>query len=81
MSNTTYRKKLIEVTLPLVSINDASAKEKGNPFLKVHPRNLHQWWARRPLATCRAMPSAPCSLRRLFPGQQFSIAFLDFLVY
>ena len=37
MSNTTYRKKLIEVTLPLVSINDASAKEKGNPFLKGHP--------------------------------------------
>jgi len=35
----TYRKKLIEVTLPLVSINDASAKEKGNPFLKGHPRN------------------------------------------
>ena len=32
MSNPTYRKKLIEVTLPLVSINDASAKEKGNPF-------------------------------------------------
>ena len=59
MSNPTYRKKLIEVTLPLVSINDASAKEKGNPFLKGHPRNLHQWWARRPLATCRAMPSAP----------------------
>ncbi len=37
MSNPTYRKKLIEVTLPLVSINDASAKEKGNPFLKGHP--------------------------------------------
>ena len=56
MTNPTYRKKLIEVTLPLVSINDASAKEKGNPFLKGHPCNLHQWWARRPLATCRAMP-------------------------
>jgi hypothetical protein len=56
MTNPTYRKKLIEVTLPLVSINDASATEKGNPFLKGHPRNLHQWWARRPLATCRAMP-------------------------
>jgi hypothetical protein len=39
MTNPTYRKKLIEVTLPLVSINDASAKEKGNPFLKGHPRN------------------------------------------
>jgi hypothetical protein len=58
MTNPTYRKKLIEVTLPLVSINDASATEKGNPFLKGHPRNLHQWWARRPLATCRAIRSA-----------------------
>jgi len=60
MTNPTYRKKMIEVTLPLVSINDASAKEKGNQFLKGHPRNLHQWWARRPLATCRVMPYAPC---------------------
>jgi|694.fasta_scaffold50908_4 putative DNA methylase len=48
-------KKLIEVALPLDSINEASAKEKGNPFLKGHPRNLHQWWARRPLAAARAV--------------------------
>lgn len=48
-------KKLIEVGLPLDAINEASAKEKGNPFLKGHPRNLHQWWARRPLAAARAV--------------------------
>ena len=48
-------RKLIEVALPLDAINDASAKEKGNPFLKGHPRNLHQWWARRPQATARAV--------------------------
>ena len=66
----TYRKKLIEVPLPLVSINDASAKEKGNPFLKGHPRNLHQWWARRPLATCRAMPSAFCFCQIRNPQSQ-----------
>lgn len=52
MSN---RKKLIEVSLPLDLINKASAEEKGNPFLKGHPRNLHQWWARRPLPACRAV--------------------------
>lgn len=49
------KKKLIEVALPLEAINKASTKEKGNPFLKGHPRNLHQWWARRPLATARAV--------------------------
>ena len=50
-----YKKKLIEVALPLEAINVASALEKGNPFLKGHPRNLHQWWARRPHAAARAV--------------------------
>jgi putative DNA methylase len=48
-------KKLIEVAVPLDAINEAAQKEKGNPFLKGHPRNLHQWWARRPLAAARAV--------------------------
>lgn len=52
---TTYKKKLIEVAIPLEAINAASIKEKGNPFLKGHPRALHQWWARRPLPACRAV--------------------------
>lgn len=50
-----YRKKLIEVAIPLEAINAASIKEKSNPFLKGHPRALHQWWARRPLPACRAV--------------------------
>ena len=50
-----YNKKLIEVAIPLEAINAASALEKGNPFLKGHPRNLHQWWARRPHAAARAV--------------------------
>lgn len=50
-----YKKKLIEVALPLEAINTASAQEKGNPFLKGHPRNLHQWWARRPQVAARAV--------------------------
>ncbi len=48
-------KKLIEVALPLDDINEHAAAEKNNPFLKAHPRNLHLWWARRPLATARAV--------------------------
>jgi putative DNA methylase len=49
------RKKLIEVALPLEAINVASATEKSNPFLNGHPRSMHIWWARRPLAACRAV--------------------------
>ncbi|NMC64134.1 MAG: DUF1156 domain-containing protein, partial [SAR324 cluster bacterium] len=52
---TTYRKKLIEVSLPLEAINLACQSEKYNPFLKNHPRAIHHWWARRPLAACRAV--------------------------
>lgn len=48
-------KKLIEVALPLDAINASAGKEKGNPFLKGHPRNLHQWWARRPFGAARAV--------------------------
>jgi putative DNA methylase len=47
-----YRKKLIEVALPLEAINAASAKEKN--IRHGHPSTLHLWWARRPLAACRA---------------------------
>ena len=47
------RKKLIEVALPLDAINAASAKEKS--IRHGHPSTLHLWWARRPLAACRAV--------------------------
>lgn len=49
-----YRKKLIEVALPLEAINKASAYEKM-PGIGPHPRGLHLWWARRPLAAARAV--------------------------
>jgi putative DNA methylase len=49
-----YRKKLIEVALPLEAINEASRREKS-PFTRNHPRALHVWWARRPLVACRAV--------------------------
>ncbi|MFO1152784.1 MAG: DUF1156 domain-containing protein [Rhodospirillales bacterium] len=47
------RRKLIEVSLPLEAINAASAREKS--IRHGHPSTLHLWWARRPLAACRAV--------------------------
>lgn len=49
----TYKKKLIEVALPLEAINKASAREKS--IRHGHPSTLHIWWARRPLAAARAV--------------------------
>ncbi|MCR8493474.1 DUF1156 domain-containing protein [Brucella anthropi] len=50
---TQYKKKLIEVAIPLEAINAASAREKS--IRHGHPSTLHLWWARRPLAACRAV--------------------------
>lgn len=49
----TYKRKLIEVALPLEAINKASAREKS--IRHGHPSTLHLWWARRPLAAARAV--------------------------
>ena len=49
----TYKKKLIEVALPLAVINAESAREKS--IRHGHPSTLHLWWARRPLAAARAV--------------------------
>ena len=49
----TYRKKLIEVDLPLDKINRESAREKS--IRHGHPSTLHLWWSRKPLAACRAV--------------------------
>jgi len=67
---TPYRKKLIEVALPLDAINKASAREKS--IRHGHPSTLHLWWARRPLAAARAvifaqMVDDPSSNPNLFP--------------
>lgn len=47
------KRKLIEVALPLEAINRESAREKS--IRHGHPSTLHLWWARRPLATARAV--------------------------
>ncbi len=70
----TIRKTLIEVALPLEAINKASAHEK-QPGIGAHPRGLHLWWARRPLAAARAvifgqMVDDPSSLPDLFPTEK-----------
>lgn len=49
----TYKKKLIEVALPLATINKEAAREKS--IRHGHPSTLHLWWARRPLAAARAV--------------------------
>ena len=53
MNQPAYRKKLIEVDLPLDVINRESSREKS--IRHGHPSTLHLWWARRPLAACRAV--------------------------
>jgi hypothetical protein len=69
----TYRKKIIEVTLPLEAINAASAREKS--IRHGHPSTLHLWWARRPLAACRAvlfsqLVDDPSSWSERFPTEE-----------
>ena len=49
-----YKKKLIEVAIPLEAINRAAEYEKL-PGIGPHPRGIHLWWARRPQGTCRAI--------------------------
>ncbi len=68
-----YRKKLIEVALPLEAINKEAAREKS--IRHGHPSTLHLWWARRPLAACRAVLFAslvddPSSHPEQFPTEE-----------
>lgn len=68
-----YKKKLIEVALPLEAINKESAREKS--IRHGHPSTLHLWWARRPLAAARAVIWAslvddPSSRPKEFPTEE-----------
>jgi putative DNA methylase len=67
------KKKLIEVALPLEAINKEAAREKSIRY--GHPSTLHVWWARRPLAACRAVLFAslvddPSSHPERFPTEE-----------
>ena len=68
-----YRKKLIEVALPLDEINYHAAREKS--IRHGHPSTLHLWWSRKPLAACRAVLFAslvddPSSRSEEFPTEE-----------
>lgn len=47
------KRKLIEVGIPLKTINEESAREKS--IRHGHPSTLHLWWSRKPLAIARAV--------------------------
>ena len=73
MEHVVTRKKLIEVALPLEAINAASVREKS--IRHGHPSTLHLWWARRPLATARAvlfsqLVDDPSSRPESFPTEE-----------
>src|SRR5579883_2334306 len=46
-----YPKRLIEVDLPIKQISEHARREKSSGPISM----LHIWWARRPLAACRAV--------------------------
>lgn len=48
-----YPKRLIEVNLPIKRISEHARREKS--IRHGHISTLHIWWARRPLAACRAV--------------------------
>src|SRR5881397_804742 len=48
-----YPKRLIEVDLPIRRVSAHARREKN--LRQGHISTLHIWWARRPLAACRAV--------------------------
>ena len=53
IGSTKYPKRLIEVDLPIKEISAHARREKS--IRHGHISTLHIWWARRPLAACRAV--------------------------
>jgi len=59
-------KRIAEVDFPIAVVSKHAAREKS--IRHGHPSTLHLWWARRPLAACRAVLLAlllpdPCDER------------------
>jgi putative DNA methylase len=72
-------KRLIEDALPIAAINVVAQREKIG-HAATHPRKLHLWWARRPLAAARAAVYAalvPADSRDRTPSEE--AAFFDSL--
>jgi putative DNA methylase len=53
MAESEHGRRLIEDYLPIATINQVAQREKIG-HIAAHPRKLHLWWARRPLAAARA---------------------------
>jgi len=73
-------KRLIEVDLPIKTISAHARREKS--IRHGHISTLHIWWARRPLAACRAVL---CAALWLDPAdkecpQSFRVAVAEILV-
>ena len=67
-------KRLAEVDFPIAEVSKHAVREKS--IRHGHPLTLHLWWARRPLASCRAVLMAlllpdPCDPHcpKAFKGQ------------
>ena len=72
-------KRLIEDAIPIAAINVVAQREKIG-HAATHPRKLHLWWARRPLAAARAAVYAalvPAEGRDRTPAEE--AAFFDSL--
>lgn len=77
-----YPKRLIEVDLPIKRISAHSRREKS--IRHGHISTLHIWWARRPLAACRAVTCAalwPDPADPLCPGDFIKAARLEMLAW
>lgn len=61
-------RRLVEVDFPIVEVSRHAVREKKFPVPRGLPSTMHHWWARRPLASSRAMLLAlllpdPCDRR------------------
>ena len=80
-------KRLIEVDLPIRRISEHARREKS--IRHGHISTLHIWWARRPLAACRAVlcaslwpdpadPNCPAAINApLLDAARQALAFID----
>jgi putative DNA methylase len=67
-------RRLIEDLIPVAAINEVAQREKIG-HAKTHPRKLHLWWARRPLAAARAAVYATLVRSENLPDEARSAEF------
>lgn len=77
MKDANFKRKLIEVSLPLETINRESQRE--TTVRQAKPASLHHWWARRPHVSARAVLFAqlvddPSAHPEMFPTEDLQAA-------